>query len=158
MSGYVGSELELFSEARNWKAYFSRVLAPYVRGQVLEVGGGIGSNTPYLATPAVRGWTSVEPDRSLARRLQSVPRGTNCRLIGLWFPGLSLPSIPQLGLRRSFTSTCLSISPMTGPSFPARPCILVLEATWLSWRLPTNSSSAPLTLISGTTAGTAGRA
>jgi hypothetical protein len=69
MSGYVGSELELFSEARNWKAYFSRVLAPYVRGQVLEVGGGIGSNTPYLATPAVRGWTSVEPDRSLARRI-----------------------------------------------------------------------------------------
>lgn len=69
MSGYVGSELELFSEARNWKAYFSRVLAPYVRGQVLEVGGGIGSNTPYLATLAVRGWTSVEPDRSLARRI-----------------------------------------------------------------------------------------
>jgi hypothetical protein len=69
MSGYVGSELELFSEARNWKAYFSRVLAPYVRGRVLEVGGGIGSNTPYLATPAVSGWTSVEPDRSLARRI-----------------------------------------------------------------------------------------
>ena len=58
MSGYVGSELELFSEARNWKAYFSRVLAPYVRGQVLEVGGGIGSNTPYLG-----------PVRKLSNRL-----------------------------------------------------------------------------------------
>jgi hypothetical protein len=69
MSGYVGSELELFSEARNWKAYFSRVLTPYMSGQVLEVGAGIGSNTPYLATAAVCGWTSVEPDRSLARRI-----------------------------------------------------------------------------------------
>jgi hypothetical protein len=69
MSGYVGSELELFSKARNWKAYFSRVLAPYVCGRVLEVGWGIGSNVPYLVTPAVRGWTSVEPDRSLASRI-----------------------------------------------------------------------------------------
>ena len=69
MSAYVGSELELFSEARNWKAYFSRVLAPYVRGQVLEVGAGTGSNTPYLSTPAVNEWTSIEPDTSLARQI-----------------------------------------------------------------------------------------
>src|SRR6516225_4172240 len=69
MSASVGSELELFSDARNWKTYFSRLLAPYVRGQVLEVGAGIGSNTPYLATRAVRDWTSVEPDRALARRI-----------------------------------------------------------------------------------------
>jgi hypothetical protein len=69
MSAYVGSELELFSGALNWKTYFSRLLAPYVRGQVLEVGAGIGSNTPYLATRAVHDWTSVEPDRALARRI-----------------------------------------------------------------------------------------
>jgi hypothetical protein len=67
---YSGSELELFSEARNWKAYFSRVLAPYVCGRVLEVGAGIGSNTPYLATPAVSEWTSIEPDKSLASRIE----------------------------------------------------------------------------------------
>jgi hypothetical protein len=70
MTCYTGSELELFSEARNWKAYFSRVLAPYVCGRVLEVGGGIGSNTPYLATPRVTGWTSIEPDESLAARIE----------------------------------------------------------------------------------------
>jgi trans-aconitate methyltransferase len=34
-----------------------------------SVGGGNGRNTPYLATRAVRGWTSAEPDRSLACRI-----------------------------------------------------------------------------------------
>ncbi len=70
MSGrYVGSELELFSAAANWKTYFSRVLAPFVGARVLEVGAGIGSNIPYLRTSAVREWTSLEPDAELARRI-----------------------------------------------------------------------------------------
>jgi SAM-dependent methyltransferase len=70
MSGrYVGSELELFSAAANWKTYFSRALAPFLGARVLEVGAGIGSNIPYLRTPAVREWTSLEPDPELARRI-----------------------------------------------------------------------------------------
>jgi SAM-dependent methyltransferase len=66
---YVGSELELFAAATNWKAYFSRMLAPFVGARVLEVGAGIGSNIPFLHAPAVRQWTSVEPDPDLARRI-----------------------------------------------------------------------------------------
>ncbi len=66
---YIGSELELFAAATNWKAYFSSVLAPFIGARVLEIGAGIGSNIPFLHTPAVRQWTSVEPDPDLARRI-----------------------------------------------------------------------------------------
>jgi len=66
---YIGSELELFAAATNWKAYFSSVLAPFIGARVLEIGAGIGSNIPFLHTPTVRQWTSVEPDPDLARRI-----------------------------------------------------------------------------------------
>src|SRR5438105_3773030 len=66
---YIGSELELFAAATNWKAYFSNALAPFIGGRVLEVGAGIGSNIRLLHTPAVLQWTSVEPDPDLARRI-----------------------------------------------------------------------------------------
>jgi SAM-dependent methyltransferase len=66
---YIGSELELFAAATNWKTYFSSALAPFIGARVLEIGAGIGSNIPFLHSPAVRQWTSVEPDPDLARRI-----------------------------------------------------------------------------------------
>jgi protein-L-isoaspartate O-methyltransferase len=66
---YIGAELELFAAATNWKAYFASVLAPFIGARVLEIGAGIGSNIPFLHTPAVRQWTSVEPDPNLASRI-----------------------------------------------------------------------------------------
>ncbi len=70
MSRYVGSELELFSTATHWKRYFSGVIAPFIGARVLEVGAGIGSNMRFLRTPAVRAWTSLEPDPALAERIR----------------------------------------------------------------------------------------
>jgi protein-L-isoaspartate O-methyltransferase len=67
---YVGSELEVFSTATNWKAYLAILLRPLVAGRVLEVGAGIGSNVPYLHNALVREWTCLEPDESLARRIE----------------------------------------------------------------------------------------
>jgi SAM-dependent methyltransferase len=64
---YVGSELELFSAAKNWKTYVASVLSQFIGGAVLEVGAGIGSNIPYLYSGQVGEWTSVEPDPDLAR-------------------------------------------------------------------------------------------
>ena len=68
-NSYIGSELELFAAATKWKAYFASVLAPFIGARVLEIGAGIGSNISFLHTPAVRHWTSVEPDPDLARRI-----------------------------------------------------------------------------------------
>jgi len=64
---YVGSELELFSAAKNWKTYVASVLSRFIGGTVLEVGAGIGSNITYLHSGRVCEWTSLEPDPDLAR-------------------------------------------------------------------------------------------
>jgi SAM-dependent methyltransferase len=64
---YVGSELELFAAATNWKAYIAQVLGRFISGRVLEVGAGIGSNTAHLDNARVSEWTCLEPDPDLAR-------------------------------------------------------------------------------------------
>jgi SAM-dependent methyltransferase len=66
---YAGSELELFEKARNWKAYWRAQIAGFVRGEVLEVGAGIGANTLTLADLAFERWTCLEPDAALAARI-----------------------------------------------------------------------------------------
>lgn len=68
---YVGNELDLFRHATAWKAYYSSVLRPYVRGAVLEVGAGLGGTTPFLVNPAVRSYTAIEPDPDLCSRLSA---------------------------------------------------------------------------------------
>lgn len=67
---YVGNELDTFSHAVNWKSYFGRLLAPYIRGDVLEVGAGIGGTTRVLCTPQADRWVCLEPDPELAERLR----------------------------------------------------------------------------------------
>src|SRR5262245_2328823 len=68
---YVGNELDVFAHAVNWKRYFGRLLAPYVKGDVLEVGAGIGGTTRVLCTPRADRWVCLEPDPELADRLQT---------------------------------------------------------------------------------------
>lgn len=67
---YVGTELELFAAAVRWKAYFSRSIRGWIRGDVLEVGAGIGANTLLLHNQAVRSWHALEPDAALAVDLE----------------------------------------------------------------------------------------
>lgn len=66
---YVGAELDVFALAANWKRYFAGLLQPYIRGEVLEVGAGIGETTRTLCNPSVKRWICVEPDPRLAARL-----------------------------------------------------------------------------------------
>jgi len=68
---YVGAELEVFKHARNWKRYWSSAIAPYLRGAVLEVGAGVGANSPYLLTPAVNRLVCLEPDAQLVDRVRT---------------------------------------------------------------------------------------
>jgi SAM-dependent methyltransferase len=68
---YAGSELHLFEKARNWKAYWSSQVRPYVRGAVLEVGAGIGANTLLFSGCDYTKWVCLEPDASLASELRA---------------------------------------------------------------------------------------
>ena len=72
---YAGSELKLFEKARNWKAYSQTQICDYVRGDVLEVGAGIGANTMSLAELDFRRWTCLEPDAALAAQVRLPPGG-----------------------------------------------------------------------------------
>jgi len=66
---YAGGELALFEKARNWKRYWRTLILPYVHGDVLEVGAGIGANTRTLADLPCRRWLCLEPDSTLAARI-----------------------------------------------------------------------------------------
>jgi len=79
---YVGSELELFKKARNWKAYWRAQIAEFVRGEVLEVGAGIGANTLTLSSLAYERWTCLEPDAILAARIGLPPGGRHKTVVG----------------------------------------------------------------------------
>src|SRR4051812_30286349 len=62
---YVGQELDLFSHASRWKAYWSSLIRPLVKGDVLDVGAGQGNNLPILLNPDCTTWTALEPDARL---------------------------------------------------------------------------------------------
>jgi SAM-dependent methyltransferase len=84
-SHYIGNELELFSHAHNWKGYYRKHLTPFIQGEVLEVGAGIGETTAHLYNETVTTWLCLEPDASLANKIEKkinekiLP--TNCRLL-----------------------------------------------------------------------------
>jgi SAM-dependent methyltransferase len=67
---YAGSELDLFSKAVNWKGYVRDQIAPYLGEDVLEVGAGLGGTTRVLCRGTERRWVCLEPDASLAARLE----------------------------------------------------------------------------------------
>ena len=66
---YVGDELELFAAVHNWKSYWSTKLRPFLTGDVLEVGAGIGSNTRFLDPGGNGRWVCLEPDTRLTSQL-----------------------------------------------------------------------------------------
>jgi SAM-dependent methyltransferase len=66
---YVGNELELFHKATNWKNYWSGRVRSFVRGDVLDVGAGIGATFDYLNEGA-KTWTCLEPDAALCEQLR----------------------------------------------------------------------------------------
>jgi hypothetical protein len=69
---YESSELELFKHAKNWKRYFSSFLIPYIKGNVAEVGAGIGATSPYLINDSVISYELIEPDHLQADEIQSL--------------------------------------------------------------------------------------
>ena len=79
---YIGNELEIFQHATRWKAYYAKSLRPYIAGDVLEVGAGIGATSYFLCDGRQRSWTCLEPDAGLYQRL-----GEGLRVAPLASPG-----------------------------------------------------------------------
>ena len=73
---YSGTELDNAALAVNWKAYFRSRLKRYIRGNVLEVGAGLGGTTVQLRDGAQSSWLCLEPDATLADRLEATLRET----------------------------------------------------------------------------------
>lgn len=68
---YIGSELELFCNASNWKSYYSHLIQNHLGSEILEVGAGIGTTTKFLCKGKQKRWICLEPDPSLASILQA---------------------------------------------------------------------------------------
>jgi 2-polyprenyl-3-methyl-5-hydroxy-6-metoxy-1,4-benzoquinol methylase len=67
---YEGNELELFRHAKNWKSYFSKIIKPFIKGSVLEVGAGLGATTEILNDGSATSWMLLEPDDKMVTALQ----------------------------------------------------------------------------------------
>jgi SAM-dependent methyltransferase len=67
---YLGTELDAFAYAINWKSYVRDMLRPYISGRVLEVGAGKGSFTSALSNLDCTEWVCLEPDPALADEIR----------------------------------------------------------------------------------------
>lgn len=104
---YVGSELDLFAGAHNWKSYWSSQVRPFLAGDILEVGAGIGSNTQLLDPGGTGRSVCLEPDPQLASRLrQHIEAGIS---------------------RRTYESICGTLASTVGQQFDTIIYIDVLE-------------------------------
>jgi SAM-dependent methyltransferase len=83
-NAYVGQELNLFAHATNWKRYWSSKIRPFLTGDVLEVGAGMGSNTALLKSQNCSSWTCLEPDPALVATMRdniaASPGLTDCHV------------------------------------------------------------------------------
>jgi hypothetical protein len=73
---YEGNELAIFAQARYWKQYWISQVALFIKGDVLEVGAGIGSNTMRLQHLSPGRRLCLEPYERLLVELQGevIPR------------------------------------------------------------------------------------
>jgi len=67
---YIGSELQLFENARNWKSYYGSFLKPYLGKKVAEIGAGLGGTTTALCSSQQDEWLCVEPDEALLKEIE----------------------------------------------------------------------------------------
>ncbi len=82
---YIGSELEIFRHAANWKDYYGKLIRPFFGQEVLEVGAGIGATTESLCSGREKCWVCLEPDLQMAEEIeQKISKGElpqNCRVV-----------------------------------------------------------------------------
>ncbi|MDM9383277.1 class I SAM-dependent methyltransferase [Chlorogloeopsis sp. ULAP01] len=69
---YIGTELEIFAHATNWKNYYASIIHPYLSGKVLEVGAGMGMTTKVLCQANCKKWICLEPDSLLLAKIKQL--------------------------------------------------------------------------------------
>lgn len=67
---YCGNELEVFSQARNWKKYWMNAIKDYLGDSVLDVGAGIGATAKVLNFKKYDRWVELEPDANLTLKIR----------------------------------------------------------------------------------------
>lgn len=89
---YVGSELELFRHAANWKEYYGGLIRPFFGNELLEVGAGIGATTAALSNGEQTRWVCLEPDAQMAseirRKINDGELSANCSVVAETLDGL----------------------------------------------------------------------
>jgi SAM-dependent methyltransferase len=77
MDKYIGTELELFEHAYNWKNYYGSFIKPLLGKHVAEIGAGIGGTTKILCNGFQEEWLCVEPDAELVAEInRKIQNGT----------------------------------------------------------------------------------
>lgn len=71
---YVGTELEIFAAAVNWKEYVRTQVVPFLGRRVLEVGAGLGETTRAFCRGDHESWILLEPDPQLAGQAEQLCR------------------------------------------------------------------------------------
>ena len=88
-SNFVYSDQALMAEASNYRRYLFDLLAPHLRGRVLEIGAGIGNITSMaLSCPGISSYTCIEPEKSCIASLENIMEGYDipCEIINGLFP------------------------------------------------------------------------
>ena len=67
---YIGSELNLFAKAIRWKRYFRSSFQQYLKGDVLEVGAGLGGTSEVLCDGSQTTWVCLEPDHTMTSSIE----------------------------------------------------------------------------------------
>src|SRR5580765_2903389 len=73
---FFAEDLRQMAAAKNYRRWQFGMIAPHIRGKVLEIGGGIGNFTAAIARVAET-VTSLEPNRDCFRQL-----ATNTQSLG----------------------------------------------------------------------------
>lgn len=149
-------DLELFAEARHWKTYWSEQVKPFIGGDILEVGAGIGSNTPILDSGGAGRWLCLEPDPGLFAKLTEALRAMPARRSYELVCG-TLHSLTDEKFDTIIISTYWNISTTTGLNLSERPDTCGRRDISLCSRRRTSGCSRHSTPRSVTGAVTAGR-
>ena len=65
------SQIEFFYNTKNWKNYWVNGLKELIKGKVMDIGTGIGSNLPfYLNLKTIKKLVCLEPDIKLYKKIK----------------------------------------------------------------------------------------